>query len=258
MRNRFILSPSFTDETIPKLELLAKSNWFINKPLLPNGDKQLRMSKIHKKIADFVSEAIYKGERPVSIAGDCCTAIGVLSGLQRAGINPILIWFDAHGDFNTWETTPSGFIGGMPLAMIVGKGEQTMPIAVGLKPLPEDHVILTDARDLDSGERELLAKSEVIHITKIEVLLDYLFPDNPIYVHFDTDVVSLKESPAQNYPAQGGPSSVIMHSVFRRLAQSGQVIAVSLSSWNPEFDNDGKSEKVSMSLLQTLVNYAKN
>lgn len=255
MRNRFIVSPSFIDEAVPELESLAQPSWFINKPSLPNGDIQCRMSAIHRIIADFVSETACEHERPVSIAGDCCTAIGVLSGLQRAGIDPNMIWFDAHGDFNTWETTPSGFLGGMPLAMIVGKGEQTMPEAVGLRALPENKVLLTDARDLDSGERELIAESKVIHITKTETLLEYPIPDGPLYIHFDTDVVSLTESPAQNYPAQGGPSSAIIRSVFKKLAQSGKVIAVSLSSWNPELDKDKKSEKISMSLLQTLVGY---
>ena len=253
VRNRFILSPSFIDEAVPELESLAKPGWLINNPSLPNGDRQFRMSAIHRIIANFVSETVCGDERPVSIAGDCCTAIGVLSGLQRAGIDPNIIWFDAHGDFNTWETTPSGFLGGMPLAMIVGKGEQTMPEAVGLRALPENKVILTDARDLDSGERELIAESKVIHITKTETLLEYPIPDAPFYVHFDTDIVSLTESPAQNYPAQGGPSSAIIQSVFKQLAQSGKIIAVSLSSWNPELDKDKKSEKVSMSLLQTLV-----
>jgi len=255
MRNRFILSPSFIDEVVPELESLAKPDWFINNPSLPNGDRQFRMSAIHKIIADFVSETVCQNERPVSIAGDCCTAIGVLAGLQRAGINPNLIWFDAHGDFNTWETTPSGFLGGMPLAMIVGKGEQTMPEAVGLRALPEGQVILTNARDLDSGERKLITESNVIHINKSETLLENPLPDGPIYVHFDTDVVSLRESPAQNYPAQGGPSSAIIKSIFSKLAQSGQVIAVSLSSWNPKLDKDNKSEKVSMSLLQTLIGH---
>lgn len=255
VRNQFILSPSFIDEAVPELESLAKPGWFINNPSLSNGDRQFRMSAIHKIIADFVSETVCENERPVSIAGDCCTAIGVLAGLQRAGIDPNLIWFDAHGDFNTRETTPSGFLGGMPLAMIVGKGEQTMPEAVGLRALPEGQVILTDARDLDSGERELITESKVIHINKSETLLENSLPDGPIYVHFDTDVVSLRESPAQNYPAQGGPSSAIIKSIFSKLAQSGQVIAVSLSSWNPKLDKDNKSEKVSMSLLQTLVGY---
>jgi len=211
------------------------------------------MSAVHQKIADFVSETVLADQRPVSIAGDCCAAIGVLAGLQRAGIDPILIWFDAHGDFNTWETTPSGFLGGMPLAMIVGKGEQTMIDAVSLKPLPEDQVILTDARDLDSGELELISKSEVTHLKKAETFLERPFPEGPIYVHFDTDVISCTESPAHNYPARGGPSSVMMQSIFSRLAQSGQVVAVSLSTWNPVLDTDKKSETVSMSLLQSLV-----
>jgi len=253
VRNRYILSPSFLSEAVPELESLAKPGWFINNPSLPNAGRQYRMSAIHKLIADFVAETVSENESPVSIAGDCCTAIGVLAGLQRAGIDPNLIWFDAHGDFNTWETSPSGFLGGMPLAMIVGKGEQTMPEAVGLRALPESQVILTDARDLDSGERELLTESKVIHLNKSETLLENPLPDGPIYVHFDTDIVSLKESPAQNYPAQGGPAAAIIKSVFSRLAQSGQVIAVSLSSWNPKLDKGKKSETVSMSLLQTLV-----
>jgi arginase len=255
LKNRFIISPSFLDEALPGLESLAKSDWIINNLTLSDGKKQGRISAIHKPLADFVSEAIYADVRPVSIAGDCCTAIGVLAGLQYAGINPSLIWFDAHGDFNTWETTPSGFLGGMPLAMIVGRGDQSMPEAVNLNALPENKVILTDARDLDPGERKLVNKSALVHLTNVDALLKHPLPAGPIYVHFDTDVVSLRESPAHNYPAQGGPSSSVMQSVFSRLAQSEQVIAVSVSSWNPKLDKDKKSENISMSLLQTLVGF---
>jgi arginase len=253
LRNRFILSPSFLDEALPQLKSLAKSDWIINDPALPVGDQQSRISTIHKPLADFVLKAILSQERPVSIAGDCCTAIAVLSGLQYAGLKPSLIWFDAHGDFNTPETSPSGFLGGMPLAMIVGKGDPTMSDTVGLKPLPENRIILTDARDLDPGERESLKESEIVHLAVVEDLIRHPLPAGPLYVHFDTDVVSFEESPAQNYPARGGPSSEVMQSVFRRLAQSQQVIAASLSSWNPELDKDKKSENISMFLLQTLV-----
>jgi arginase len=83
----------------------------------------------------------------VSIAGDCCTSLGVAAGLLAAGIDPTLIWFDAHGDFNTWETTPSGFLGGMPLAMLAGRGEQTIVHGVGLKNLEESNIYLADARE---------------------------------------------------------------------------------------------------------------
>jgi len=257
VQNRFILSPSYLGKARSELESLARPGWIVNKPALPAGGEQPRMSAIHQIIADFVSETVLSGHRPVSIAGDCCAAIGVLAGLQRAGIHPSLIWFDAHGDFNTWETTPSGFVGGMPLAMIVGKGDQAMPEAVGLNTLPEDRVILTDARDLDPGERELIDKSSVIHLHKPETLLEQPLPDGPVYVHFDTDLVAVKESPAHNYPAPGGPSSALMNSVFRRLAQSGQVIAVSVSSWNPELDKEKKSETVSMHLLESLIGHVR-
>ena len=152
MQNQMILTPFFLDELLPGLESLAESDWLINKPLLPGGETQQRLSALHMSLADFTQQSLLNAKRPVSIAGDCCTTIGVLAGLQRAGLDPVLIWFDAHGDFNTWQTTPSGFLGGMPLAMLVGRGEQTMPMAVDLKPLAEDRVILTDARDLDPAE----------------------------------------------------------------------------------------------------------
>ena len=121
-----IVTPFYLDEPLPELEILAAPDWIINKPLLPDGEKQQRLSALHKPLADFTQQIVLNGKQPVSIAGDCCTTLGMLAGLQRAGRDPTLIWFDAHGDFNTWETTPSGFLGGMPLAMLVGRGEQTM------------------------------------------------------------------------------------------------------------------------------------
>lgn len=253
MKNHICLTPLFLDEPVPGLEALVKPTWRINKPSLPDGEKITRMSAVHEAIAVFAEETIAASQRPVSIAGDCCSAIGMLAGLQRVGVQPTLIWFDAHGDFNTTETTPSGFLGGMPLAMIVGKGDLSMPAAVGLDPLPENQIILTDVRDLDPGERDLIANSGVVHLLDPADLLDYPLPDGPLTVHFDMDIISLKESPAQNYPAAGGPSAALLKTVFRRLAQTGRIAAVSVSTWNPELDSDRKSEVVSMSLLETLI-----
>lgn len=253
MKNHFMLTPFFLDKPSLGLKALLKPGWQINEPVLPDVAVQTRMSVLHKPLADFVANTVLNHERPVSLAGDCCTAIAVLAGLQRAGIDPLLIWFDAHGDFNTWETSPSGFLGGMPLAMLVGKGEQTLPTAVGLKPQPENKVILTDARDLDPGERESIRKSELTHLTSIEASLDFPLPDAPIYIHFDTDVVTAEESPAQNYLAKGGPRSETVKTVFNHLAQTKNISAVSLSAWNPDLDGDKKSEKVSMSLLEALL-----
>ena len=252
MKNRFILTPYFLDRPMPGLEPLVEADWVKNDPRLPHGSPQSRMGVLYEPLAELVAMAVNQGERPVSIAGDCCTSLGVLAGLQRANLNPILIWFDAHGDFNTWETTPSGFLGGMPLAMLVGRGEQTIVESLGLMPIPESRVILSDGRDLDPGEREALANSQVVHLPGVMDLLDYDLPEVPIWVHFDTDVIDARIAPAMNYPVSGGPDETQLQSVFNRLAQTGSVAAISMSSWNPELDEDGRSRFVSMKLLGEL------
>jgi arginase len=253
MKTQYILTPYFIDQHLEGLKELAQSNWIINKQDLPDSDKQSRMSVLHKEIAKNVSAAIADGAIPMSIAGDCCATIGVMAGIQQAGVNPLLIWLDAHGDFNTWETTPSGFLGGMPLAMIAGLGEQTMLYAVGLRPVEHEDIILTDGRELDPGERELVSGSGILHMKNPMDLLEYDFPERPIYVHFDTDIVNPLDAPAMNYLAEDGPRAEELGKVFRHIAQTGQVKVISVSTWNPELDEDGRSKETSMSLLQELV-----
>ncbi len=253
MKTQFILTPYFLDQLHPKLESLAAPGWVVNKPDLPDGNAQTRMGVLHKAIATQVSSAIAAGRRPVSIAGDCCTTIGVTAGLQQAGVAPFLIWFDAHGDFNTWETTPSGFLGGMPLAMLAGLGEQTMPISVGLRSLPFERIVLTDGRDLDPGEQELLAGSGITHYPDPKRLLDISFRDFPLYIHFDTDIINPLDAPAMSYIAQGGPRASELKDVFRSLAQNEQIVAVSLTTWEHDLDQDGRSEETSMQLLEELL-----
>jgi len=254
MKNRMILTPFFLDEPLPELKGLAAPDWVINEPDLPDGDKQLRMSAIHRPLADFARQILADGNRPISIAGDCCTAIGMLAGIRHAGVDPVLLWFDAHGDLNTWQTTPSGFLGGMPLAMLLGKGEQTMLEALGLKPMPEDRVILTDARDLDPGEIRLIEAADIIHLTDIGDLLTLKLPDAAPYIHLDTDIVNLAEAPAMNYPAAGGPSVEELQRVMKHLNRTKNIAAVSMSTWNPKLDQDGRSRRACMGLLDTLVN----
>jgi arginase len=250
---RFILTPYFLDQPLPGLESLIDPEWVLNKPSLANTTSQARMVELYIPLAKLVSTVLTSGELPVSIAGDCCSSIGVLAGLQQAGVEPTLIWFDAHGDFNTWETTPSGFLGGMPLAMLVGRGEQTIMEGVGNRVLPEDHVILSDGRDLDPGEHESLAASKVVQLIKVQDMRGYKLPPGPIWVHFDTDVIDASEAPAMNYPAHGGPGVDELSEVFSHIAGTGQITAVSISSWNPELDLDGRSQSASLGLLQDLI-----
>ena len=253
MKNHFILTPFFLDQSLPGLESLAEPGWSLNKPVLPKGVPQSRMSLLHEVIASKVTETVQAGKRPVSIAGDCCSTIGVVAGLQRAGINPFVIWFYAHGDFNTWETTPSGFLGGMALAMLAGLGEQTMPENVGLQSVPEEMIILTDGRNLDLQERDLIKGSKVEHLTDVTELLEYPLPNLPLYIHVDADIINPIDAPAMSYLAPGGPRASELEHVFSFLSGTGQIAAVSACTWTPELDVDKQSEAVSMKLLQVLL-----
>ncbi len=263
MNNQTLLTPYFLDDEVPGLLPLAKDGWQVNSVALPASEavqnertadeRQARMSLLHRPLRDAVATSVDRGLRPVSIAGDCCTTLAVFAGLQVAGLKPTLFWFDAHGDFNTWDTTPSGFLGGMPLAMLVGRGEQTLGQSVGLQLVSESDVWLSDGRDLDPGERLALEGSDVRVVPNLEDLLVMELPDGPYYVHFDCDILDPAEAPAMNYPAPGGPPSDDLRRVFRRLSATGRIAAVSLSAWNPEMDGAERSGKLVMSLLDELA-----
>ncbi len=253
MINRYILNPFFLDEPMSGLEELAKPGWHINRAELPESTMQTRMSAIHQPLASRVAETLRQGERPITVAGDCCAALPVAAGLEHAGINPILIWLDAHGDFNTWDTTPSGFIGGMPLAMLVGYGDGTLMDALNQRSLPADRVILTDARDLDPAEQTLLAQTAVRHLSDPRVLLSATLPQGPTWVHFDVDIIDPRDAPSVLYPAPGGLSAARLAKIFRSLVQQREIVAVSMSTWAPEQDTDGHTRDVCLRLLSALT-----
>ena len=253
MVDRYLLHPFFLDEPLPELDALVEPGWRVNRAELPESTTQARMTAAHLPLADAVAETVAAGERPVVVAGDCCATIATGAGLQRAGVDPVLVWLDAHGDFNTWETTPSGFIGGMPLAMLVGYGDPTLADAVGLEPLAEDRVVLTDARDLDPEERKLLESTRVRHLGNPRLLLAEELPEGRLWVHLDVDVVDPADVPAVPYPAPGGLRATALENVFSALAARADIAAVSLSTWDPKLDRDGTSRDLCLRLLKVLL-----
>lgn len=249
----WICSPFFIGRPDEGLRAVAGEGWVVNAPLLVCRDPLERMAVLYEALAGQVAAAVRAGRRPVSLAGDCLSCLGVTAGLQRAGVDAALLWFDAHGDFNTPQTSPSGFLGGMPLAMAVGRGEQGLVRALGMRPIPEGRVILTDARDLDPGEDEAVAGSAMTHLPDVSALLDVPLPPGPLHVHFDTDIVDPADSPAQNYLVPGGPSAALLERVFRRVGREGDVVAVSISAWNPAMAGAAKSRDVSLALVRALL-----
>ncbi len=250
----FLLVPYWLGDSSPAWAKIARYNWKVFRPSLPEGEAVARMAALDRALAEEVAAIRAADHLPIVITGDCTQPIGVLAGLQVEGLDPLLVWYDAHGDFNTPETTPSGFIGGMPLAMLCGRGEQTIVAGAGASVLPEGQVILTDARDLDPGEKEAVAGSGITHLPDVAGLLDLDLPaEKPIYIHFDCDVLDLADLAAIDYPAEGGPAMETVEASLARLADTGRVAAVSVTLWNPDKDEDGSAGRVVLGLVDRLV-----
>jgi arginase len=167
---------------------------------------------------------------PLILAGDCTSCLGAMKGLEVH--QPDVLWYDAHGDFNTPETTPSGFLGGMPLAALVGMGNQHLMQGLDLTPIDDSRVTLTDARDLDPKESVLVDNSNLTHLKSVDAVTDIDWTHRPLYIHFDTDVMHLDDMPAVSYPAEGGPSLAQCVESVTAAVQQGQVKGVLFTLWN--------------------------
>lgn len=234
---------------------------FVETYLDDPNEKIRRMSVIYASLSEYVKNAIDHQFVPISIAGDCVSSLGVLSGLQKAGMQPDrIIWLDAHGDFHTWGTTQTQYIGGMPLAMLVGRPDRrrnnrdatgAFIKTVGLQPYPEQRIILSDGRDLDDGEKQAVESSNLLKC-EIGDILNHIIPGEKIYLHFDTDVVNAeKEMPALKYVVKGGPSYDDMIELFKKLRHQN-LVAVSVSAWHEEEDRDNTTAIACLRLLEVL------
>lgn len=176
-------------------------------------------------VAEAVAASVAAGRRPLLWSGDCVAPLGVVAGLQRAGMDPVVVWLDGHADFNTAATSPSGYLPGMSLALLVGCGDPAPLGGLGLRPVAEDRVVLAGARDLDPPEEAALATSRIVRVA-VEDLGD--LPEGPVFVHVDADVVDPGDLPGMRFPAAGGPSLASVADALRRVTATGRVAAASI------------------------------
>jgi arginase len=172
------------------------------------------------------------------VSGDCTTTLGVVAGLQHAGVDPAIVWFDAHGDLQTPETTASGYVGGMPLRILVGYRPELVAQRLRLRAIPESHAVLVDARDLDPPEAEYLAAAD-IRRADVDGLTTGALPEGPLVLHLDLDVVDPDELPGLRFPAPGGPAVADVLTAARRVLDTGRVAALSVGcTWHPGVPQD--------------------
>lgn len=219
-----------------------------------------------KRLALVVRQAIEAGRVPLVLAGGCDASKGVLSGFDhtRCGV----IWFDAHGDFNTPETTLTGYLPGMSLAVLAGHCYRSYWAQLGdSTPIPESAILMLGVRDLDLAESERLDHS-AIEVVKwhdgqpqsdAQTALDRLAQRVPeVYLHIDMDSLDPEVAPGVvGAPVPGGISLEQIEAAIRGVFARFQVRAATLAVYDPEHDKDDKTLRTALRLIELLAEGAK-
>jgi arginase len=214
-----------------------------------------------KQLASLVRDAITAGQLPLVLAGSCDVSKGVLAGFEhsRCGV----IWIDAHGDFNTPESTITGFFPGMSLALITGHCYQNYWAQIGDNtPIAEAATLLLGVRDLDPLEEERLRHSAVQVVPwrdgkpqrEVVTCLDLLAKRvSEVYLHIDMDAFDPQVAPGVvDHPVPGGLSLQDMEEIIERVKARFHIRAATLATYNPETDQDEKTLHVAVRLIELL------
>ena len=192
----------------------------------------------------------YPDKVPVVFANDCTSCLGMVKGLEKRA--PAVLWYDSHGDFNTPETTPSGFLGGMPLAALVGRGNQHLMRGIDLEPIAESDVIVSDGRNLDPEEGIMLRESQVTIYETLQALNTAALPEKPLYIHFDTDVVDCEDMPAMSYPEPDGPSLQESIDSLQHVISKSDTVGILFSLWNGTLASSDRALAATLALVRAL------
>lgn len=223
-------------------------------PALPTADQWTRLAVLYDALATQVQAGARGGATTRVVTGDCLATLGTLAGLQRAGLDPALVWFDAHGDVHTVESSISGYLGGMSLRMVVGGDRALLAGPLGLRALLESRAVLVDARDLDPAEARYLAQSEVGQL-RVEDIAAADLPSGPVLVHVDLDVIDAGELPGLRFPVGNGSSAPRLFESLEGLLASRRVVALDIAC--PWFDPASDAEALRRTeVVGTLLSMA--
>jgi arginase len=216
-------------------------------------------------VARRVAQAAGSGYVPLVLGGDHSIALGTVGGMASRSGAGAAIWFDAHGDLNTPETTPSGNVHGMPLAAALGAIEDGF--ASDAWPLPSldpKRVSLIGVRSLDDGERALVGRlgiavhtmSEIDRRGVEDVIRDSLARAQGatfLHVSLDMDVVDPDVAPGVGTPVRGGLSYREAHLAMELVAESGRLDSLEIVEVNPILDRENETAKLAVELATSAL-----
>ena len=228
-----------------------------------------RMALANANFAVKVREGLEDTQITIGLEANCNDLLGMLSGLKydRAGNSRRvgLVFIDAHGDFNTPETTLSGMLGGMPVAVAAGHALHKLRNTTGLaEPLPMEHIVWGGVRDLDPLEAERFDKYDAQQFSvqdmralsaELKTQIDDLAGRvDVIYVHIDMDVLDPAEVPGHDLAVDDGPTSEELADAIRLMFENPKTVALGIAS-TPAFDldPDGVSRQAALRLIEGAI-----
>jgi arginase len=230
-----------------------------------------RLALANGVLGKQVAELRRAGYLPIGLLANCSALPGMLAGLQHSGptSRPLrvgLVFIDAHADYNTPETTLSGMLGGMPVALSAGLCLMQMRLKAGLDPaLPQRHIVEACVRDTDPLERDLLNHSEIQQLAvedirqvsdKLQLQMRRLSQiTDAIYIHVDMDVLDPREVPGHPLTVPGGPNSSELAAAITQMFRYEKVAALGVAS-TPygQLDATGVSREAAFKLILAAVN----
>jgi arginase len=218
--------------------------------------------ELMRMLSAAVKDAVDAGRFPIVLAGNCNTAVGTIAGLGAEAT--AVAWFDAHADFNTPETTSSGFLDGTAVAIITGRCWTQLAATVpGFERVSDDRVCLIGTRDIDSLEGGLLDQSDVEVIPPKKLRSDLATSLSSIrqhaekvYVHLDLDVLDATVAAANQYAVSGGLTIEDVEYAVSHIAGVLPVAALTLSAYDPDVDTEGEAATAAIRLVCTAAGFA--
>ena len=239
----------------------------------PASDQKLKnlepILEVCRVLATNVEGISTAGDFPLVIGGDHSLTLGSAMGAAKVHSPLGLLWIDAHGDFNTDQTSPSGHIHGMPLAALAGYGDKRLVSFGGFSPkVNPTHIAVVGVRDLDAGERELLHAAQV-HVftmkdidhlgiaTVIARALEIATNDTRgLHVSLDIDALDPREAHGVGTPVRGGLTYREASFVMEEIAASGKMTSLDVVEDNPILDNKNRTAQMAVDLV--LSAFGKN